>query len=116
MPSHMNLVSSTEDMRAQVEKTLNAESTSFPPAPKRQPASQEYCDRLAAAAKERGRPLTPTEIELVGKGEPLPPVVKKDRAKTLADLEAAVRVLTERLEALEKKSVAPHMKGVERRG
>jgi hypothetical protein len=75
--------------------------------------SPDLCDRLAAAAKERGRPLTPTEYALVAQGKSLPPVLKKEREKTLADLEAIVRSLTERLDAVEaaqKKSVAPHLR------
>jgi hypothetical protein len=76
------------------------------------------CDRLAAAAKERGRPLTAEENALIVEGKPLPPVVKKDREKTLADLEATVRALTERLDALEqaqKSSTPVHMVNVEKR-
>ena len=84
-----------------------------------QAMATQFCDRLAAAAKDRGRPLTAEEIEKIGKGETLPPVVKAPTVKTIEDqlmsLEATVRTLAERLESLEKKSVPPHLKGVERR-
>ncbi len=132
MTSHVNVTYDPGSVRAEAEKTLNKEKAAKTPgdwkgvdtgAPKL-PASQAFCDRLSAAARERGRPLTAEEITLIGEGKPLPPVAKVPTVQgveaRLGVLEASVRLLTEmlleRLSALEQKSVPPHMRQVEKRG
>jgi hypothetical protein len=131
MPSHANLGTSTEDARANHEKTLNAEHAPrsgdfFGPDAGANLRNREVnrkktealCEQLAAAARERGRPLTTEETALVVEGKSLPLVARKEREKTLAELEATVRVLTERLDVLEqaqKSSTPVHMAKIERR-
>lgn len=131
MSSHVNLVVSG-DIRAQHEKTLNAERAIRPgewggpdtTANLRAmkagvDPTKDLCDRLAAAAKERGRPLTTEESAKIYRGETLPPVtVAKPVKDRVGELEATVRLLTERLDALEqaqKSSTPSHLAKVERR-
>jgi hypothetical protein len=117
MTDHVNLVMpKTGDARANLERELNLNAGEVQKEWRESGAvdtrvntmrlkatngnpNPDLCDRLAAAAKERGRPLTPKEIELVGRGEELPPVATSDRAKTaqevIAVLEARVRPLEE---------------------
>lgn len=118
MPSHVNIAYTPRAVPVQ----------QLPPSgPSRsqreQPQQDAHCARLAAAAAERGRPLTAEEITLVGEGKPLPPVDKVPSVKSIEErlgvLEASVRLMTEmlieRISALEKNSAPVHMAKVERR-
>jgi hypothetical protein len=131
--SHINIAPPPGDARASYEASLNRESTlrhgvdgGGPDcsAPKL-PASSDYCDRLAKEARERGRPLTQTEIALVADGKPLPPVVRKEPAKTVEEqlverllkVEKCVDILIRRMDAADaaKSKKAPHLQNVETR-
>jgi hypothetical protein len=131
--SHLNLAPPPGDARASYEARLNSEPSirhgvdfGGPDcsAPKL-PASADFCDRLAQAARERGRPLTQTEIAMVVDGKPLPPVVRKEPAKTVEEqlverllkVEKCVDILIRRMDAADaaKSKKAPHMQNVETR-
>ena len=73
--------------------------------------SDELCDRLAAAAKERGRPLTQEEQDIINRGGELSPVVRTAPAKTDAQRIAELEEKVAKLEA-----PAPHLRRVEKRG
>jgi len=112
MNSHINLTTGGEDSRARFEKELNERMALKPGVDfggpdctanlRRMQTSggrhtDELCDRLAAAAKERGRPLTAEEIEIVGRHGTLPPVVRVEHPQTFeerfAELEQRVNAL-----------------------
>jgi hypothetical protein len=135
MPSHVNVGGTP----AVITQPLGPDTTRNLRALKAGVNQDALCKKLAAAAKERGRPLTQVEIDLVGRGEPLPPLVvfTKPTREAIAtavnmglgstaavlvqkvwDLEATVCALTERLEALEgaaKNSAPAHLRAVEKR-
>lgn len=119
MPSHVNIVTSGVSAAKQYEEMLNREAAAPHPgqwrgvdtrAPKL-PASKEYLDRLEAAARERGRPLTAEENEKIIRGETLPPVVKP---VTVKSLEARITELEAQVAEFQKVPVA--LRGIEKRG
>jgi len=114
MSSDLVIPKKTEDPRAEFERELNLNASETQNEWRRSGAvdtrvnamrlkatrgnpTGSLCDRLAAAAKLRGRPLTPPEIELVGRGVELQPVREPERPKTpqevIRELEARVRAL-----------------------